>query len=208
MGEDTRMLVRLAAALSRGVVEGEGKPALLDAMDDALEHADPDHVEEVLLQSYLFLGFPAAINGLTLWRKRSGRPAPAPAATDWEGWRVRGEAVCARVYDGHYEKLREAVARLHPDLDRWAVTEGYGKVLGREGLDLVTRELCIVAFLAGLYAPRQLFAHLRGALNVGATPPEVERTLEWIGQVIGPERMEDAHRVWGKVQERHVTAGS
>jgi 4-carboxymuconolactone decarboxylase len=207
MGEDTRMLVRLGAALARGVVEGEGKPALLDAMDDALEHADPDHVEEVLLQSYLFLGFPAAINALTLWRKRSGRPAPAPAETDPEGWAKRGVEVCGKVYDGHYERLRRAVAELHPDLDRWAVTEGYGKVLGREGLDLVTRELCIVAFLAGLYAPRQLFAHLRGALNVGAAPDDVERTMEWIGEVIGEERIEDAYRVWGKVQERHVVAG-
>jgi len=207
MGEDTRMLVRLAAALSRGMVEGERKkPVLLDAMDDAMEHADPEHVEEVLLQSYLFLGFPAALNGFSLWRKRSGRPAPDPVDSDWDGWTRRGETVCGAVYDGQYERLREAVRRLHPDLDRWAVTEGYGKVLGRGALDLVTRELCTVGFLAGLYTPRQLFAHLRGALNVGATPAEVEQTLGWIEEVIGPERIQDARRVWDRVKERHGVA--
>ena len=203
MGEDTRMLVRLAAALSRGVVEGEGKPVLLDAMDDAIEHADPEHVEEVLLQSYLFLGYPAALNAFGLWRKRSGRPVKQPEEPVWDGWRERGEAVCAAVYDGQYPRLRAAMRELHPDLDRWAIAEGYGKVLGREGLDLVTRELCIVGFLAGLYAPRQLFAHLRGSLNVGATRDEVQRTLDWIEEVIGPERIADARRVWDKVKERH-----
>lgn len=201
------MLVRLAAALARGVVEGEGKPALLDAMDDALAHADPDHVEELLLQSYLFLGFPAAINALGLWRKRSGRTAPAPRPTDCEGWERRGKEVCARVYDDHYDRLRTAVAELHPDLDRWAITEGYGKVLGRDGLDLVTRELCVVACLAGLYAPRQLFAHLRGSLNAGASLAQIEQTLEWIGEVIGPERAAEAQKVWAKVQERHPIHG-
>ncbi len=208
MGEDTRMLVRLAAALSRGVVEGAGKPVLLDAMDDAIEHADPEHVEEVLLQSYLFLGYPAALNALGLWRKRSGRPAPDPAPSDWQRWTRRGEAICATVYDGQYERLRAAMRELHPDLDRWAMMEGYGKVLGRDGLDLVIRELCIVGFLAGLYAPRQLFAHLRGALNVGATPAQVLQTLDWIEEVIGPERTEDARRVWEKVKERAPGPGA
>ncbi|GIS80694.1 MAG: hypothetical protein CM1200mP14_22600 [Gammaproteobacteria bacterium] len=33
---------------------------------------------------------------------------------------------------------------------------------------LVERELCIVALLAVLDVPKQLYSHLRGALNVGA----------------------------------------
>ena len=48
------------------------------------------------------------------------------------------------------------------------LAEGYGKVLGRPGLALEVRELCIVAILAGQDAAPQLYAHLRGALNVGA----------------------------------------
>lgn len=205
MAEDTRLLVRLAAALGRSVVRPE-KARLLETMDDVLRNGDADAAEEVLLQSYLFLGYPAALNAFMLWRKRSGRAAPAPVEADWSGWQQRGVDVCSRVYDGQYEQLRHAVGHLHGDLDRWAVVEGYGKVLGREGLDLVRRELCIVAMLAPLAAPRQLYAHLRGALNVGARPADVEQALEWIRDLLTRDRWRDARKVWQKVQERYVKA--
>jgi len=201
--ERARPLVRLAAALGRAVVQVD-KARLLDVMDDVLREGDADAAEEVLLQSYLFLGYPAALNAFMLWRKRSGRPAPAPEPADWAGWERRGVEVCSKVYDGQYEQLRDAVANLHGDLDRWAVVEGYGKVLGRGGLDLVTRELCIVGMLAPLTTPRQLYAHLRGALNVGATPADVARALDWIRDLLPRDRRKDAWKVWQKVQERHV----
>jgi 4-carboxymuconolactone decarboxylase len=56
--------------------------------------------------------------------------------------------------------------------------EGYGKVLSRPHMDLKVRELCIIGVLVGLDAPQQLYSHLRGALNVGATPEEVELTVD------------------------------
>ncbi|MEJ2184529.1 MAG: carboxymuconolactone decarboxylase family protein [Gemmatimonadota bacterium] len=205
MADDARLLVRLAAALGRSVTRPE-KARLLDTMDDVLRDGDPEAAEEVLLQSYLFLGYPAALNAFMLWRKRSGRPAPEPSDADWTAWERRGVKVCSEVYDGQYEQLRRAVGQLHGDLDRWAVAEGYGKVLGRDGLDLVRRELCIVAMLAPLAAPRQLYAHLRGALNVGAAPADVEQALEWIRDLLPRDRHRDAWKVWRKVQERHVKA--
>ena len=69
------------------------------------------------------------------------------------------------------------VQALHPDLGRWMVTEGYGKVLGRPGLDLGVRELCIVALLATQDAVPQLYSHLRGSLNAGMAASDVEETL-------------------------------
>ena len=85
------------------------------------------------------------------------------------------------------------------------MVDGYGKVLGRPGLDLKTRELCIGAQLAGMDATRQLHAHLRGCLNVGATVDEVDAALEAVGDIIGPERARAAGRVWEKVRERWLT---
>jgi 4-carboxymuconolactone decarboxylase len=58
------------------------------------------------------------------------------------------------------------------------VEGGYGRVIGRPGLDLATRELCIAALLAVWGAPRQLHSHLRGALNAGASPDEVKESVE------------------------------
>ncbi|HEY8483478.1 MAG TPA: carboxymuconolactone decarboxylase family protein [Longimicrobiales bacterium] len=198
MGEETRALVALSAALSSGSAE-----RVSEAMARAARVAVPGEVEEVLLQSYLFLGYPAALSALAQWRELTGLPAPAAAeAEPREGWERRGEWVCARIYGDQYDRLRANVARLHPDLERWMVTEGYGKVLGRPGLALEVRELCVVALLAGLDAPRQLYAHLRGALNAGADPAEVEEALRVASEVVPRARAEAAWSVWSMVRSR------
>lgn len=207
MDERTRALVRLSAALT------SHEPVQREAMDDAAAAA-PEEAEEVLLQSYLFLGIPVALNAFGLWRRRTGRPAPPPGETDVASmdadradWTARGERVCREVYADHYEALREVMGRIHPELDRWAVTEGYGKVLGREALDLRTRELCIAALLAGTSASRQLHAHLRGCLNVGASPALVDETLDAVRDVIPPGRAQEAARVWERVRTRWEATG-
>lgn len=197
MDDAIRSLVALSAALSAG-----GRRRLIEALDRAAEVAEPGAVEEALLQSYLFLGYPAALNALALWRERSDLEAPAPTADDWAGWRERGEEVCARVYGEQYERLRANVSRLQPDLERWMLTEGYGKVLGRPELELRVRELCIVALLAGLDAAPQLHAHLRGALRVGATVEEVEEAVSIAVALLAPERGAAARTIWDEVRRR------
>jgi 4-carboxymuconolactone decarboxylase len=190
---------RPLAALSAALATGDG--AVLDrALRGALA-ADPVAVEEVLLQSYLFLGYPAALNGMARWRRLSQRvPLPGPEEPGEGSWRERGEAVCSRVYAGQYERLRAHVSALHPELERWMLVEGYGKVLGRPALSLRTRELCIVALLAGVDAAPQLYAHLRGALHVGATATEVETALRIAAEFHGPDRAAAAAQVWSQVQ--------
>jgi len=154
-------------------------------------------VEEALLQSYLFLGFPAAIESLRHWRNHVAE-APEPAAEDWGLWLERGEKKCETVYGDHYESLRENIASLHPDLDRWMVAEGYGKVLGRPGLSLDIREMLIVAMLVvqGERTHRQLRSHLQGALNAGVVPEDVEETVRHAAKYAPPEHLELAFKLW------------
>src|SRR5699024_4730699 len=107
--------------------------------------------------------------------------------------------VCARVYGRNYEKLRHNVGRLHPDVDHWMVEGGYGRVIGRPGLDLATRELCIAALLAVWDSPRQLHSHLRGALNAGASPEEVTRAVETARGFLDPARAARVQELWEKI---------
>ena len=65
----------------------------------------PEWVEEVILQSYLFAGFPRTLNAAREWRRISGRPAPlsdADADATVPGmpgdWRARGEITCSTVH--------------------------------------------------------------------------------------------------------------
>ena len=165
--------------------------------------APPEWVEEVLLQSYLFAGFPRALNGAREWRRISGRAAPESDEGEqyerFDEWRRRGEDTCATVYGPFYERLRVNIRELHPALDSWMIVEGYGKVLGRPGLDLARRELCIVAACAAARQTRQLHSHLHGALHAGASPAQVEGTLDAIEDLVGTEGMGDVRALWRKV---------
>ena len=196
LSPSTEALVTLSAALA------SRSPQAVDAaLRLAAAQAPPAEVEEALLQSYLFLGYPAALDAFARWRELSGVPAPE-AAADPGPSDERGAAVCRTVYGGRYEALRANVRRLHPDMERWMVSEGYGKVLGRPGLPLATRELCVVALLATLDAPRQLYSHLRGALHAGASETEVGRALELAGVMSGREARARADEVWASVRAR------
>jgi len=188
------VLVRLSAAVASD--SGE----LLEAsLEEADRSCDPVEVEEALLQSYLFLGFPAALNAFAAWRRVSGRAAHAVAddvgADPLSAWRARGERTCRRVYGGAYEGLRENINELQPDLDRWMVMEGYGKVLSRPGLALGRRECCIAAILAVRGAKVQFHSHLRGAIRCGVKVSEVDRLLHVIDPYLTRKTRRAAHSV-------------
>src|SRR4051812_31487262 len=169
----TGAVVRPAAAAAAGT-ELDIRRACVEAARDA----DPVEVEEVLLQSYLFAGFPRTLNSMREWRRASGRPAPrmdddAEASADRVAeWHARGDETCGVVYGEVYEALRKNVRQLHPALESWMVVDGYGKVLGRPGMSLARRELCVVAACAAAAQDRQLHAHLHGALRSGAAVEE------------------------------------
>lgn len=195
-----RALLGVAAAL--GTRDGA---RLREALDAAARDADGAAVEEVILQSHLFVGFPDALNALAAWREVSGRPAPAASAEDPAGWTARGERVCASVYGASYARLRENVRALHPDFEDWMVTGGYGRVIGRPGLELATRELCIAALLAAWDAPRQLHSHLRGALNAGASADEVQEAVDAACAAIGAERGGEVRALWERIRGKATT---
>lgn len=210
---------REALVLVSAAHASRDEAALRRVLGEAAATTGPELVEEVLLQAYLFLGFPATIWALGIWRSlapgrlRTEHPdhgglslEAGEAATDLAAtWERAGEAVCARVYAGNYEKLRMNVQALHPELDRWMILEGYGKVLSRPTIDLPTRELCIVASLAVTGWEPQLHSHLRGALNAGAEPAEVEAALE-AGLRYAPTEDwgQRARTLWQQVLRRHV----
>lgn len=183
LDRETRALVRLAAAIA-----GADESTTRQVIDEAAGRVSPELVDEVILQSYLFAGFPRTLNAARMWRAASGVPAPLAdenaSARNVEEWERNGEATCAIVYGRSYEMLRRNVRGLHPALDAWMITDGYGKVLSRPGLDLKRRELCIVAACAAAGQQRQLHSHIHGALNSGASPEEVSATLEALTDLV------------------------
>jgi 4-carboxymuconolactone decarboxylase len=193
LDDATRLLVRVAATVAGG--EEVDVRAELQRAAAGTSHL---WIEELLLQSYLFAGFPRALNAMREWRRIAKTPAWAGEVQD--DLREAGEATCKKVYGRMYDRLRENIRVLHPQLDEWMILEGYGKVLSRPQLDLARRELCIVAACAATAQDRQLQSHLHGALNVGVAPPAITSALESLRDVIPAAFLSRAIGLWERIR--------
>src|SRR5690242_9344795 len=196
LDDATRRLIRTAA-----VIAGGDELAIRAALADASVTVKTEWIEELILQSYLFCGFPRSLNAIREWRRLTGERAdPRAEVGDMEHWRRRGEETCRLVYGDMYERLRVNIRELHPELDEWMIVEGYGKVLSRPGLDLPRRELCIVAACAASKQDRQLHSHLHGALNVGVAANVVTQALDALAEDIPASGIASARLLWRRVR--------
>jgi 4-carboxymuconolactone decarboxylase len=196
LDEPTKRLVRLAATIAAG-----DELAIRAALADASGNVSTSWIEELILQSYLFCGFPRSLNAMREWRRLTGNePLGLAEEASVDEWRRRGEATCRRVYGAMYDRLRVNIRALHPELDEWMVVEGYGKVLSRSGLDLPRRELCIVAACAASRQDRQLHSHLHGAINVGVAPVVVTDALDALDGVISYDGLASARLLWRRME--------
>lgn len=197
----TRDLVRFAAAIAQGY-----DPDMRERIGTLRASQVPAAwVEELILQSVLMVGYPRALNAFGIWRRFGGVPAPAnDPGTDyelWQAWKLQGEETCAIIYGDNYDKLRDNVRTLHPALDAWMVVEGYGRTLARPGLDLLRRELCIVAQCAVLEVHKQLHSHLRGSLNAGASFEQVDGALSIVNPLLSFDQWKKIKELWKSVRE-------
>lgn len=193
----TRALVRAAAAIAVA-----DEPTMRDAVRVATADTPPPWLEEVILQSYLFCGFPRTLNAAREWRRAGGTPA-AESRPDYSAhpaWRADGERTCAVVYGPFYERLRHNIADLHPALDDWMIVEGYGKILARPGLDLARRELCVVAACTVSAQERQLHSHLHGARHAGAGEAAVTATIDAVADLAPAAVLHSARMLWARVR--------
>jgi 4-carboxymuconolactone decarboxylase len=145
------------------------------------------HIHETFLQLYLFAGFPRMINAfMALDGLSNGAEAFVEESPDLS----RGEALCRAIYGKNYEPMIARMRSMHPELAKWILQEGYGKVLSRPALPGRDRELISVAMLTaqGLYV--QLHSHVRGALHLGATPADIRRVLDACRDLIPKSRIQ------------------
>jgi alkylhydroperoxidase/carboxymuconolactone decarboxylase family protein YurZ len=164
-----------------------------------------DALYEVVLQSYLFLGFPRMLTAAESWSKRykssSTASALAPVTADESSlWFTNGMSLSKRVYGESFVPLKDKVESMAPEIFRWMIVEGYGKVLSRPGLSIIDRELCIVSSLMVENREQQLYSHIRGALNVGAHLAQVETVINDIASGT-PDGAATAHRILAKLRK-------
>jgi 4-carboxymuconolactone decarboxylase len=203
LDQQTLALVRIAVATATGD-EAKLRERMLAAK--GLE-VPALWVEELLLQSFLNVGYPLALVAFGVWRslQPTAEPGSEPIAhPEWERWTERGVQACSEVYGRTYHKLLLNLRALHPAIEPLVVVDAYGKILGRPALDAKKRELCTLAAIAMLGAERQFHAHLRGALNTGSSPEDVDAVLALIEPDLGPDRALRAWELWADVRGRNL----
>ncbi|PYO35968.1 MAG: hypothetical protein DMD71_07620 [Gemmatimonadetes bacterium] len=197
----TIALLRVATAIAQG-----DEALLRERMTVARAAKVPtEWVEELLLQSLLNVGYPLTLMAFGIWREVAGPVTKAGedlTHDHWALWKERGAKLCAEVYGRTYHKLLLNLRGLHPALEALVVVDAYGKVLSRPGLDAQRRELCTLAAIAMLTTPRQLHAHLRGALNTGSSREDVDAVLAIVEEDLDSARALKVWEMWADVRGR------
>ncbi len=197
-----RMLALFAAAVTFDESQIT-KSAILKAHDFKVSR---EEMYEIVIQSYLFLGFPRMLQAADVLQQvipvncRGNENSNFLSENSLSEWYKDGEEVCQKVYKKKYEPLKEKVLAFAPEIYHWMIAEGYGKVLSRKNLPLVTRELAIVSFLTMENRERQLRSHIIGAVNVGATKELVKLVIDDIGEAAG-DGYGTALSLWKKLKE-------
>ena len=92
---------------------------------------------------------------------------------------AEGLALLDRLHGGHSgEQLVASLEAICPDFATMTIEWALAGIMGRTGLDLVTRELLLIAACTTLgHAQPQLRAHIEAALRVGATREQVVESI-------------------------------
>ena len=114
-----------------------------------------------------------------------------------------------RLHGGHSgEQLVASLNAVFPDFAAMTIEWALAGVMGRPGLDLITRELLLIASRTTLgYAGPQLRAHIEAALSIGATREQVVEAVLQMLFYAGGAATSNALRIVAEVfQDREHTA--
>lgn len=142
-----------------------------------LKNAPKKKIYEALLQTYLFAGFPSALISLKNFNKI------VSAEKNYDGYDLhnytkRGLNNCRIIYGEKFDKLIANIKDFSPEMAEWLIVEGYGKVLGRKGLSLKEREVCIISILAALKFKDQLYSHINGLVRLKVKSNSIKRIFD------------------------------
>lgn len=119
------------------------------------------------------------------------------------GYKMRSKVLGAS-YAAKSLKSRTFSAPLH----ELVIQYGWGDVWTGKHLDLKTRSLLMIVMLTALNRPEQLHAHIRGALNNGASKGDILEALLHAAVVCGAPAALDAGRVADEFFEKHEKSKS
>lgn len=101
--------------------------------------------------------------------------------------------------DAYVDRAQAARTPLTDEFQEMLTRYAWGEIWTRPGLDRKTRSFLTVALLAALGQEQELAAHLRGAINNGATQDEIKEVLLQTAIYCGIPAANSAFRVASEV---------
>ncbi len=167
---------------------------------------DPGEIYEILLQGHLFIGYPKAIESFFIFNEIMGGEKEGVKSScgdkedvDYDLFKDRGLKIAEQIYGKNFKPVYDNIRHLSSDLASGMIIEGYGRIISRPGLDLLTRELAIVAVLTVTFMPRQLYSHIKGSLNAGANSGQIRAIIKQNGYFVNPSKVSRALVILEKV---------
>ncbi len=159
-------------------------------------------IYEALLQTYLFAGFPSALISLKRFNKMIGKKK-VYKGYDIKKYMDRGRRNCKIIYGNKYDKLISNIKSFSPEMAEWMIVEGYGKVLGRKGLSLLEREICIISILSVLKFKEQLYSHINGARRIRAEFELIAKVINNLELIYAKSSANFGKRVLSEYQSKY-----
>ncbi len=148
-----------------------------------------DEIDEIMAQTAAYAGMPVALAGAGVaaavfaeidgTEQRETPPAPAEAKDD-EKRRADGLDVLRTLLGDPAMDMKfaeSATIEQLGDMGRLVLDFAFGDVWSRPQLSRRDRSLVVVSVLTALSLAHELEIHLRGALNHGVTPAEIEEVM-------------------------------
>lgn len=166
-----------------------------------------NELKEVLVQMYAYAGFPRSLNGLNTFidvleaRQRRGIAdevgrEPSPLLAHKSSIEL-GTEIQTRLVGGPATGRYVAFC---PAIDTFLKAHLFGDILGRDNLDVQSREIATISALATLEGVNpQLTSHFNVGLNIGLTEEQLRGVTFAIDNAVGKERGDNARHVLAQV---------
>ncbi|HXI58823.1 MAG TPA: carboxymuconolactone decarboxylase family protein, partial [Polyangia bacterium] len=189
-------LVPIAAFTASGDQQ-QLRGALGDGLDAGWTISE---LKEVIVQMYAYAGFPRSLNALNTFidlldqRQRKGiadapgrEPSPMPAG---KSSIQLGTEIQTRLVGGPATGRYLAFS---PAIDAFLKGHLFGDILGRDNLDVRSREIATISALATLEeVSPQLGSHLNVGLNVGLTEAQLASLITVVADKVDKKRADSA----------------
>jgi 4-carboxymuconolactone decarboxylase len=112
----------------------------------------------------------------------------------------RGIAIRKEVLgDAHVQKSLDAVTEFSRPIQELVTEYCWGEVWSRDGIDRQTRSMLNLAMLTAMNRTHELGVHVRGAINNGVTPTQIQEVLIQAAIYVGVPAALESFRVAERV---------